>query len=211
MLRSQDIARSLEQQIVFGRLHPGQRLIEDELLAQFDATRHQVRSALEALVSEGLATKVRNKGVHVRSYTPTEISELYEIRDILQTAAIRRMPLPCPPETVAHLQKLCDAHCAATAPHDLLTLNDAFHETIFALCGNRMLADEVAAHTRATHPIRSRGFFDAEYLSIARREHQQMVDALRDGDRDALIALNSRHIERPKQRYLEMRAALDLA
>lgn len=209
MVRSQDIARSLEQQIIFGRLHPGQRLIEDELLAQFNATRHQVRSALEALVREGLATKVRNKGVHVRSYTATEISELYEVRDILQTAAIRRIALPCPPETVAHLQMLCDAHCDATAPHDLLKLNDAFHETIFALCGNRMLADEVAGHTRATHPIRSRGFFDAKYLGLARREHQQMVDALQNGDLNALIALNSCHIERPKKRYLEMHAALD--
>ncbi|WP_417250529.1 GntR family transcriptional regulator [Celeribacter sp.] len=211
MPRSHVISKALEQQIIFGRLHPGQRLIEDELLTQFNATRHQVRNALEQLVREGLATKVRNKGVQVRAYTPSEVCELYEIRDILQTAAILRMPLPCPPQAIADLQDLCDAHSAATAPQEILQLNNAFHEKFFTLCSNRMLIEEIASHTRATHPIRSRGFFDAAYLDLARQEHQQMVDALRRGDLDQLVALNSRHIERPKTRYLEMQVALDMA
>lgn len=210
MPRSHDISQALEQQIIFGRLNPGQRLIEDELLTQFNATRHQVRNALEQLVREGLATKIRNKGVQVRAYTTREVCELYEIRDILQTAAIQRMPLPCAPQAIADLQELCDAHSTASAPQEILRLNNAFHEKFFALCSNRMLTEEVAAHTRATHPIRSRGFFDTAYLDLARQEHQQMVDALRRGDRDQLAALNSRHIERPKQRYLEMQAALDM-
>ena len=39
MTTSQDIANALEQQIVFGRLHPSQRLVEDDIMEQFGATR----------------------------------------------------------------------------------------------------------------------------------------------------------------------------
>lgn len=99
-----------------------------------------MRSALDLLVREGLATKVRNKGVQVRQYAPEEVAEIYEIRDILQTAAIARMPLPCAAADVAALQDLCDAHLRAEAPQEIMDFNNRFHERFFGLCGNRMLA-----------------------------------------------------------------------
>ncbi len=202
MTTSQDIANALEQQIVFGRLHPSQRLVEDDIMEQFGATRHHVRIALEGLVHEGLARKLRNKGVQVRSFTSQEVEELYEIRDILQTAAIQRMPLPCSHSFVESLQDLCDEHRNAVTPQELLLSNNRFHEYFFGLCENRTLVTEIAAHTRATHPIRSRGFFDANYIEIARSEHQEIVNALGAGDRDRLVQLNSQHIDRPKQMYI---------
>ncbi|MBW8728586.1 MAG: GntR family transcriptional regulator [Inquilinus limosus] len=40
------VVRALEEDIIFGRLPPGTRLVEDALLARFPVTRHVVRAAL---------------------------------------------------------------------------------------------------------------------------------------------------------------------
>ncbi len=89
------------------------------------------------------------------------------------------MPLPCSQSFVESLQDLCDEHRNAVTPQELLLFNNRFHEYFFGLCENKTLVTEIAAHTRATHPIRSRGFFDANYIEIARSE--LVLSRLRSG------------------------------
>jgi hypothetical protein len=62
-----------------------------------------------------------------------EVEDLYEIHDILQTAAIQRMPLPCSHSSVESLQDLCDEHQNAVTPQELLLSNNRFHECFFGL------------------------------------------------------------------------------
>lgn len=59
-----EMVLALRDNINFGRLAPGTRLVEDALLARFGGSRHFVRQALERL---GLVVKERNKGAAVRS------------------------------------------------------------------------------------------------------------------------------------------------
>ena len=47
------IIKSLEHDIIFGRLHPRERLIEDELMERFSAKRHTIRTALDDRFGEG--------------------------------------------------------------------------------------------------------------------------------------------------------------
>lgn len=42
-LEAADIAKALGEDIIFGRLAPGTRLVEDNLIARFGATRHFIR------------------------------------------------------------------------------------------------------------------------------------------------------------------------
>ena len=56
------IVDKLETDIVFGRLHPRERLIEDDLMARFGAKRHLVRQALVELERMGLVRRTRNRG-----------------------------------------------------------------------------------------------------------------------------------------------------
>src|SRR5919109_3285877 len=69
------IARALEEDIIFGRLAPGTRLTEDNLLARFSVTRHFARQALVQLEAMGVVVRERNKGAKVRSLTPAEVQE----------------------------------------------------------------------------------------------------------------------------------------
>lgn len=205
------IVGQLEKDIIFGRLHPNQRLIEDDLIERFEATRHTVRRAIDELVRLGLAIHQPNKGAYVRDYTIQEVEELYEIRDTLQTQAIRRMPLPLDAESLADMQAYHEQHQTAGEAERVdavFQLNNAFHETFFRQCGNDSLAEAIRAYAWRTHPIRSRGFLDPDYREKAQAEHAAMIEAARSGARERLIELNSRHIQRPKELYIRARRLL---
>jgi DNA-binding GntR family transcriptional regulator len=84
------IVNQLEEDIVFGRLHPCQRVIEDDLITRFAAKRHVVRQALADLERMGLIERIPNRGALVRAYGPDEVKQLYVVRDLLETQAACR-------------------------------------------------------------------------------------------------------------------------
>ena len=59
----------LRQSIISGRLNPGDRLLERELIAMMGVSRTVIREALRQLESEGLVAIIPNKGPVVRALT----------------------------------------------------------------------------------------------------------------------------------------------
>jgi DNA-binding GntR family transcriptional regulator len=87
-LREQ-VLEQLRKAIVDGRLAPGARLIERELIAMLGVSRTVVREALRQLESEGLVAGDARKGMVVRALTVAEAKELYAIRALLEGLAAR--------------------------------------------------------------------------------------------------------------------------
>ncbi len=102
-------SRNCATDIILGRRHPRERLIEDEVIAASGATRHSVRRAFDELERLGLAERLPNRGVRVRDYTATEVEHLYEIRDCLERQAALKFDQPADPALVAELRDLADA------------------------------------------------------------------------------------------------------
>jgi DNA-binding GntR family transcriptional regulator len=195
---------ALEQEIIFGILPPRHRLVEDEIMARFDVTRHGVRKVLNLLIRRGLAIHQPNRGALVRAYSPSEVEELYGMRDLLQSAAIRAMPLPIQEGVADELRKVHLKHLEAGGASDypaIFTLNNQFHGVFFAACGNATLAEAIETYAWRTHPIRSQGFADQSYLAEAQADHAAIIEAACAGDRDRLDALNRQHILRPMELY----------
>lgn len=200
-----EIVGALEHDIIFGALHPRERLVEDELMLRFGSTRHRVRQSIEELVKSGLAVQERHKGARVRDYTPQEVADLYEIRHALQSQAISRLTFPIDLDTISDLKRTNEDHITASKTGNLrevFRLNSAFHGTFFRACGNELLAEAIQTYAWRTHPIRSRGFFDSKYRDMAAQDHRAMIKALIDEDRQTLLELNGIHINRPRDMYL---------
>ena len=213
------LAAALEEEIIFGRLAPGARLVEESLGRRFEANRHIVRGALAELRRLGLIVCARNRGCRVRDYAPEELEGVYEIRETLQRRAAERMPLPAPPERLAALRAAQTSHDAAVAravaePDSAEALravfeaNEAFHASLFEGCGNPHLAEAIRRYGWMTHAVRSHGMADSALIQRARSEHWAMVAAVERGDRAALAERVAAHIHWPKEAYLaRLRAA----
>jgi DNA-binding GntR family transcriptional regulator len=92
---SEKIMMELEEDIVFGRLKPGQKLPEEELSERFAASRHQVREALARLQHVGIVIKERSKGVTVLQLQRQEVHQIYEVRECCSARPlIISLPVP---------------------------------------------------------------------------------------------------------------------
>ena len=98
------IVSVLEQDIIFGRFLPKQRLYEDEFIVRFSTKRHIVRAALHELERKGIVERQPNRGAAVRYFSRAEVAALYELRVILHEAAARRIRLAADPEWLAQLE-----------------------------------------------------------------------------------------------------------
>lgn len=204
------VVEALEEDIIFGRLRPRERLVEDALMERFGAKRHVVRQALTELERMQIVTRERHKGSAVRDFPLADIEAIYEIREVLQRHAAERIPLPAPRALTARLAAIHEDHSRAVAADDLRAvyrLNNAFHDTLFGACDNAYLVEAIARYAWLAHAIRSYRMADKALLAQARDEHGLMVEALRGGDRAALVRLCVAHIMPSKNAYLALERA----
>lgn len=187
----------IKQEIIFGRMRPRERLVEDELCERFDASRHQVRAAFGILENMGLVTRRANKGVIVRDFSVKEVDQYYEMRALLQSEAAKRIPLPLAEDAMTELEELHVQYCAAVDSHDLkkvCTINNLFHKALFAACNNQCLADMIQQIATETLGIRCYAIGDPVLLKRSQAEHFEMLNALRTGNRKELTRLCVDHI-----------------
>lgn len=212
--RVEQLATTLEEDIVLGILMPGQRLVEDELMLRFGEKRHVVRDALARLEQAGLVERRRNIGAQVRGFAEREVLDLYEMRILLETEAMRRMPLPVPEDELAALQAIQAQHDDAVSQDDhrgVFRSNQAFHEKLFSLCGNQLLAQAIHEYARRAHAIRFGALSTPEQQHRSRLEHHEILRALQTGDRGALIRLIHEHLLPSRDRYLALARARERA
>jgi DNA-binding GntR family transcriptional regulator len=199
------IVSTLEEDIVFGRAHPRERLIEEELLARFATKRHIVRQAFVELERMGLVDRIPNRGAMVHAYTADQVRQLYSVRDLLETQAARLIPLPLPERDLDELRAAQRAHDSAVLAVDLREVfraNISFHRLLFSKCGNAYLSDTINEFAQRAHLIRFYSFAEPDYIERARQEHWKILSAIEASDREGLVELCARHIIASKEAYL---------
>lgn len=196
----------IEADIIFGRFAPGQRLVEDALMARYGASRHFIRQALLQLERQGIVRREKNVGAAVRSYSAEEVRQIYEVREMLTRAAALMIPLPQPEAAIARLAAIDARYGAAAEAGDLRRvheLNDAFHLALFAACGNPYLVRSLQDYMGLTLPMRSKTLADPDGLATSRRHHALILELLRGRDGWALAQLCIEHLRPSKSDYLD--------
>ncbi|MGO4739875.1 GntR family transcriptional regulator [Bosea sp. 2KB_26] len=203
--RTRLVADALEEEIVLGWLLPRERLIEEDIAARLEVKRHVVREALAELERVGLVERVPNKGAAVRLLEPHEVRQIYSVREALETLAAEQLPLPAGPEILSRLKAIQEVHAAAVADADAraaFRANMAFHETLFAACGNAHLVELIQMMAQKVHGARSITAASPSHLALACAEHWAMIAALEAGDRARLVQLCRDHLGPSRDAYI---------
>jgi DNA-binding GntR family transcriptional regulator len=199
------IATRLEEDIVLGRRHPRERLIEQDLCEQFDTHRADVRLAFFELEKKGIIQRIPNRGAMVRDLSPSEVTEIYAVREELEVMAVRILPFPVGRGDIDRLDEIQRKYSAAIDSGDLLKVfygNLHFHRTLYELCGNTCLIEMIEQLAQKVYGIRSYANAYPDTLDRARRDHVGMIAALRNSNRDELIALTRRHLQPSPAAYI---------
>lgn len=199
------VTQDLEEDIIFGRLEPGERLREDALLQRFGGTRHYIRQALAELGKKGMVTIERNRGATVRSFTSLEVEQVYEVREMLLRQAALRMDLPAPTSFIARLEAINADYAAAIAAGNLRGIhekNDLFHRELFKACPNLYLQRLLDEYMDLTLVIRAKNLADPKQLHVSLEHHKLMIDYLKAGDAWLLAELCVAHVRASRDGYL---------
>ncbi len=83
------VLSSLREAILAGVLSPGARLRQEDLAERFGTSRIPVREALRALEYEGLVASEPNRGFTVTELDADDVEEVYDLRIVLESHAVR--------------------------------------------------------------------------------------------------------------------------
>jgi DNA-binding GntR family transcriptional regulator len=163
----QQVEGVLRQAIIDGRLVPGRRLTERELMEMTGVSRTLIREALRQLESDGLIAVIPNKGAVVRELTVAEGKDLYAIRAVLEGLAARLFVEHAGDAALATLMQAADAVITAYQAGDFpraLETKNRFYDALFEGAGSDTLSGMLnTLHARiwrwralgVTHPQRS--------------------------------------------------------
>lgn len=197
----------LREAIFAERLGAGAELQEVALSRELGVSRGPVREAIGRLASEGLVTVRPRRGAVVRSLSPAEFLELYQVREALEAAAARLAVPRLGSEGIARLRELTDA-MARFAQDDQLDeffqANADFHDAIFVAAGNRKLREMYRQLLGQMGRYRTRSVALRGNLQRSVLEHRAVVDAAAAGDVEEAVRLMSEHIRVPQLRLNEL-------
>jgi DNA-binding GntR family transcriptional regulator len=190
------VAAALRKAILRGELKAGQVLRQEELAAVFGVSRIPLREAFRKLEAEGLITLYPHKGAVVTALSAAEAQELYEIRWVLETTALK---FAMPNYTATDFQKaerILQATDTETDPVRWSELNRDFHLTLYTPSKRpRLLALLENLHHSVDRYMRFE-FITMDYRPHSQAEHYQILQACQNKDLATATALLSTHIEK---------------
>jgi DNA-binding GntR family transcriptional regulator len=178
------VADLIRESILEGRLRPGDRLKEDMIAKELEVSRTPVREAIATLQAEGLLEAQQHRGAQVRSYTPGELEEIYDLRSILEGYGARRAATRITQRDLARLRASVE-RMEKLQPKDLEHLvqqNGIFHDTILQAADSQRLVTMVT-QTRALPLIyQSYAWYTPAQLSLSLEYHRRVLSALERHD-----------------------------
>ena len=184
--------------IVTMQLRPGQRVLERELVAWTGVSHATIRESIHQLAAEGLLTISPQKGAVVAEFTSRQVTELYEIRAVLEGLAMRQF-VEC--ATQADREALREAFedvkaivASKADAADVLDAKGRFYEVIFKGTRNSTLYDIVdGLRTRVTG-LRATSISQPGRPKETVKEVARIVKAIEAGDADAAERASIEHV-----------------
>lgn len=193
---AQEAHARLLAEIRAGSLRPGDRLTETELAARFGMSRTPVREAIRLLEAEGLVVHLPRVGASLRALDYAEVTELYEMRVVLEGTAARFAARAASEVELAELGSINEEMAAAEGDVErLYQLNRQFHAALLDAAKNRFLVAAVGAIHKTMLILGPSTMEEGERAATALAEHQAILAALAARDGMEAEAAMRRHIE----------------
>lgn len=200
----QDIKNDITQKV----FQPGKKLNIKELARKYQVSDTPVKQALQRLAEEKLVVNTPNKGMSVRSLTPHELQDIFDIRQMMDTffvkdivttlnynPALRQQLIDCLDAQRKFVEKDNSNH----KPDEFFELDLQFHTLYLAASGNQKavrIFKDLQPFTYASGTYLSQPHYrDCECVE----EHQAILDAALASDLPALSAAVVTHLANSKK------------
>jgi DNA-binding GntR family transcriptional regulator len=199
-----EIYEALREQIVRGRLLPGERINERAIARDAGASRTPVRESLRRLEQTGLVRRDGRAGYVVRRFDLAEMDQLYDVRLALELLAIRTLADNATAERLERVREVWRTFPSSGDPSDALAADEAFHEAIAEQSGNRVLLQVLRDINERIHVIRRIDFTAPDRWAATQHEHDEILERLESGRADEATVLLQQNIESSKSKIADL-------
>lgn len=185
----------LRDDIVSGRLAPGEPLRQDEIARSLGVSHVPIRETFLRLQAEGLVAIRPRRGAIVSDLSAAEIEELNEMRAALESLALRKA---IPNTTEADIRKAAGSlDLIDRQPERWAQLNVAFHSIIYGPAARPRLLREILSLQRNVERYVSREVELTDNFAASQREHRRLLVLIEQKKADKACELLSAHILEP--------------
>lgn len=200
----------LRAAISTGLYPPGARLVERELCEALGVSRTSVREALRQLQSENLVEVGKRRSINVAVITSKDADDIYMIREMLETEAIRRFVQVGDEKAIKELVRIHKQITKALTKDNvrqLAGMASEFYETILQGSKSKVIYEVARPLLARVNYLRIRSMAEPGRLDGGLREWDAMIKAVTDGDAEAAAAAMSNHLRNARTAIVARLAA----
>ncbi|AWK10349.1 FCD domain-containing protein [Streptomyces spongiicola] len=195
----QQIADALRDEVLAGRLRPGQEFTVKQIAEQYGVSTTPVREALVDLAGQGLLDSSQHRGFHVHRFSVEDFRGMVEARSLIVDAVFREGGVPraqsATGAALVSVRRRAEEAARAARCGELNVLigyDLRFWRELGALVTNRYIADfldrlRVQCWVFAVPRLRG----EPDLGNCLWSGHEQLVDAITRGDASAARSLIS--------------------
>ena len=191
------VFNTLRRAILKGELEPGERLMEIALANKLGVSRTPIREAIRKLELEGLVVMIPRKGAEVARITEKDLRDVLEVRTSLEKLAIELACDRITEDDIYDLKLACKNFEESFGKDDLTTIAEkdvAFHDIIFRSTKNARLIQILNNLREQMYRYRLEYLKDTQSHDRLVEEHQRIVDAIIDKNKEEAVRLIQEHI-----------------
>ncbi len=200
------VFNTLRQEILTGKLKPGERLMEIHLANKLGVSRTPIREAIRKLELEGLVIMIPRRGAEVAQITLKNLKDVMEVRRALDVLAIELACERMNQQELDTLYQACEHFSAAVKTKDTRMLAEAdvaFHDKIVLSTGNTRLIQLVSNLSEQMYRYRFEYLKDASSHEMLQQEHLEMYQSIMRKDRATAADIVRRHINNQEKAIIE--------
>lgn len=200
------VFKTLRQEILTGKLKPGERLMEIQLANKLGVSRTPIREAIRKLELDGLVIMIPRRGAEVAQITLKDLKDVMEVRCALDVLAIELACERMERDERNKLYQACENFREAVKTKDTRKLAEAdvaFHDAIVLSTGNTRLIQLVSNLSEQMYRYRFEYLKDATSHEMLQQEHMEMYQSILKKDKAAAASVVRKHINNQEEAIIK--------
>lgn len=197
--------QAIKEAIYSNTLKPGTPLTEEQLSSTLAISRTPIRSALQMLVYEKLATTDSTGHIYVSTVTEKDVRNATVLRSVLEPMVIQEAQFPIPEDYLTKLQQiyLQQESLFHENPENnfrYAEIDFEFHCLLSQLCENEFLIDIIKQLNTIMIRINILSGTLKSHMQDALNEHYDILKYLENNQRDFAKLAMEKHIKNVEER-----------
>ncbi|MEN9779624.1 MAG: putative HTH-type transcriptional regulator YdfH [Pseudomonadota bacterium] len=193
----EQVHKAILSDIASGKLPAGARIIQEQIAQELGVSRQPVQQALTLLRKEGVLSNAPGRGLQVAPLDLAHVQQMYDVRAVIEGLAFRKaaeMSAARAKDKGPALIRAGRKAAASGSVSAMIAADMAFHEFIYALSGNPLVAPAMQTHWTHAQRVMGEVLMRDDKPRDIWDQHEALLEAVASGKGTQAERMARQHI-----------------